>query len=104
MRVAIEQGAHCRSALWLCRGIEESKSGEETNERRRAARAKKMSGAALTAEDHALGRFTFADLFAETEARKRTIQLFMMLLTATPRRNPWTAVRRTADFATRPFQ
>ena len=47
------------------------------------ARASKKSGAAMSDEDHALTRFTFADLFADPEIRKRTIIVFLMSLTTT---------------------
>ena len=70
-------------AFWLRTGVEESKPWEETNEKRQAARAKKESGAAMAEEDHALTRFTFTDLFADPEVRKRTILLFLMSLTTT---------------------
>jgi MFS family permease len=70
-------------ALWLRTGVKESGRWEHTNEKRKSARAKKKSGAALSAEDHALTRFTFADLFADPEIRKRTIIVFLMSLTTT---------------------
>lgn len=70
-------------ALWLRTGVEESHKWEHTNEKRKTARAKKKSGAALAAEDHALTRFTVADLFADPEIRKRAIIVFLMSLTTT---------------------
>ena len=70
-------------ALWLRTGVAESNKWEHTNEKRKAARAKKKSGAALEAEDQHLTRFTFADLFADPDIRKRTIILFLMSLTTT---------------------
>ncbi len=70
-------------ALWLRSGIDESKRWEATNERRKSARAKKMSGATLAAEEHALTRFTIADLFADANLRKRAIICFLMSLTTT---------------------
>jgi MFS family permease len=69
--------------LWLRSGIEESKPWEAANEKRKAARAKKKSGAALGAEEHALNRFTIADLFADPKIRKRTAICFLMSLTTT---------------------
>ncbi|MGB8428690.1 MAG: MFS transporter, partial [Pseudolabrys sp.] len=39
--------------------------------------------AAMSEEDYALTRFTFADLFADPEIRKRTIIVFLMSLTTT---------------------
>ena len=70
-------------ALWLRTGVKESSRWEHTDEKRKSARAKKTSGAALSAEDHALTRFTFADLFADPEIRKRAIIAFLMSLTTT---------------------
>ncbi len=70
-------------ALWLRTGIPESKPWEATAEKRKAAHAKKKSGAAMEAHEHALTRFTFADLFADPEIRKRTIVCFLMSLTTT---------------------
>lgn len=70
-------------AFWLRSGVEESKPWEETNEKRKAAREKKKSGAELHPHEHALTRFTVADLFSEPEMRKRTIVLFLMSLTTT---------------------
>ena len=69
--------------LWLRSGIDESKRWEATNEKRKSARAKKMSGAVLAPEEHALNRFTIADLFADPELRKRAIICFFMSLTTT---------------------
>jgi len=69
--------------LWLRTGIDESKRWADTNEKRMAAREKKKSGVALAEEDHHLTRFTFADLFANPEIRKRTIITFLMSLTTT---------------------
>jgi MFS family permease len=70
-------------ALWLRTGIPESTPWEHTNEKRKSARALKRSNAALSAEDRALTRFTFTDLFADPEIRKRTIIVFLMSLTTT---------------------
>jgi MFS family permease len=70
-------------ALWLRSGIDESKPWEGANEKRMAARAKKKSGAELAPEEHALNRFTIADLFADPEIRKRTAICFLMSLTTT---------------------
>ena len=70
-------------ALWLRSGIDESKRWEATNEKRKSARAKRMSGATLAAEEHALNRFTIADLFADADLRKRAIICFFMSLTTT---------------------
>jgi MFS family permease len=69
--------------LWLRKGIDESKPWEHTNEKRKTARSKKKSGATLAEEEVHLTRFTFADLFADPEIRKRTIILFLMSLTTT---------------------
>ena len=70
-------------AFWLRTGVEESKPWEHTDKKRKAARAKKKSGAALEEEEHHLTRFTFADLFADPDIRKRAIALFLMSLTTT---------------------
>ena len=70
-------------ALWLRTGVEESKRWEVSNEKRKSARAKKKSGASLSAEDHALTRFTLTDLFADPEIRKVAIIVFLMSLTTT---------------------
>jgi MFS family permease len=69
--------------LWLRTGIPESGKWEQSNEKRKSAKARKKSGAKLSEEDHALTRFTFADLFADPEIRKRTIIVFLMSLTTT---------------------
>jgi MFS family permease len=70
-------------ALWMRTGIDESKRWVSTNEKRKSARARKKSGAALGAEDQALTRFTLADLFSDPEIRKRAIIAFLMSLTTT---------------------
>ena len=70
-------------ALWLRSGIEESKPWEAANEKRKIARARKKSGATLAPEEHALNRFTIADLFADPQIRKRTAICFLMSLTTT---------------------
>lgn len=70
-------------ALWLRTGIAESPRWQHTNEKRKSARAAKRRGAVLSAEDRALTRFTFADLMADPETRKRTIVVFLMSLTTT---------------------
>jgi MFS family permease len=70
-------------ALWLRTGVEESHKWEHANEKRKAARAKKKSGAALSAEDQHLTRFTLSDLFADPTVRKHAIVAFIMSLTTT---------------------
>jgi MFS family permease len=70
-------------ALWLRTGVEESGKWEHANQKRKSAQAKKKSGAKLSPEDHALTRFTFADLFVDPEIRTRTIVAFLMSLTTT---------------------
>jgi len=70
-------------ALWLRSGIEESKPWEAANEKRKIAREKKRSGATLSADEHAITRFTISDLFADPEIRKRTAICFLMSLTTT---------------------
>jgi MFS family permease len=70
-------------AFWLRTSIPESKRWEDSNEKRKSAQARKKSGLALTDEDRALTRFTFADLFADAEIRRRTTIVFLMSLTTT---------------------
>jgi MFS family permease len=69
--------------LWIRTSIDESEVWQEVDAKRRAARARKDTGATLTANEQALTRFTVADLFAEPEIRKRTIIAFLMSLTTT---------------------
>ncbi len=69
--------------LYIRTSIEESATWRETDARRRAARARKEQGSALSADEHALTRFTVADLFVEPETRRRTILAFLMSLTTT---------------------
>jgi MFS family permease len=70
-------------ALWLRTGVDESQKWEHTNEKRKSAREKKKSGTTMAAEDHALTRFTVADLFADPQIRKHAIITFLMSLTTT---------------------
>jgi MFS family permease len=69
--------------FWLRQGIDESKMWERTNQERQAAFGRERAGAALGAQDKALTRFTFADLFVEPESRRLTIIVFLMSLTTT---------------------
>jgi MFS family permease len=69
--------------LWLRTGIPESEKWHQSNEKRKSAKSRKKSGAKLSEEDHALTRFTFADLFADAEIRRRTFIVFLMSLTTT---------------------
>lgn len=69
--------------FWLRSGIPESQKWEQSNEKRKSAKARKKSGATLNVEDQHLTRFTFADLFADPEIRKITIIVFLMSLTTT---------------------
>jgi MFS family permease len=70
-------------ALWLRTGIAESRRWEETNEKRRSARALKRSNSVLSEEDRALTRFTFADLFVDPEIRRRAIIVCLMSFATT---------------------
>jgi MFS family permease len=70
-------------ALWLRTGVEESHRWEHTNEKRKAARAKKKRGAALAEEDRNLTRFTLSDLFADATVRKHAFVAFVMSLVTT---------------------
>jgi MFS family permease len=69
--------------LWMRTSIDESAVWQQTDARRREARARKAAGAALSAEETALNRFTVVDLFAAPETRRRTILVFLMSLTTT---------------------
>jgi MFS family permease len=69
--------------VYIRTSIEESQTWQQVNARRREARLRRDSGAALTADETALTRFTVADLFAEPETRRRTILVFLMSLTTT---------------------
>ncbi len=69
--------------FWLRSGVPESQKWEHSNEKRKSAQEKKKSGATLSAEDHHLTRFTFADLFADPQVRKVAIITFLMSLTTT---------------------
>src|SRR5450759_328778 len=69
--------------LWLRTGIPESQKWEQSNEKRKSAKARKKSGAVLSDEDHALTRFTFADLCVDPEMRNRTMIVFLMSLMTT---------------------
>jgi MFS family permease len=68
--------------VWIRRAIPESSLWEKANERRRAASRRKRSGLQATAEDRALTRFTFLDLFATPAIRNRTIIAFLMATTS----------------------
>jgi len=70
-------------ALWLRTGVEESHRWEHTNEKRKAARAKKKTGVALAEEDRNLTRFTLSDLFADATVRKHALVAFVMSLVTT---------------------
>ena len=69
--------------LWIRTSIDESQAWQRVDTQRRDARARKDSGAALSAHDQALTRFTIADLFAEPETRRRILLAFLMSLTTT---------------------
>src|SRR5215475_11383483 len=69
--------------LWIRTSIPESGKWEEINERRKAARARQRSGAAMAPEDRALTRFTAVDLFSDPEIRRRTIIALLLSLTTT---------------------
>jgi MFS family permease len=69
--------------LWIRTSIDESKTWQQVDAKRREARARKDSGATLSSEERGLTRFTITDLFAEPETRRRTILVFLMSLTTT---------------------
>jgi MFS family permease len=66
--------------LWIWKNIPESPRWEQSNERRRAARAARASGGALDSETAALNRFTITDLFAEKTVRRPLVAAFVMML------------------------
>jgi MFS family permease len=69
--------------LWIRRNIPESPLWEQANARRRAALARRRSGAALAAADQALTRFTLHDLLAERAVRVRLIAAVLMSFATT---------------------
>jgi MFS family permease len=69
--------------LWIRRSMPESPRWERSNERRRAARALRRSGAALDGESAALTRFTVVDLFADRTIRRPLVGSFLMMLSVT---------------------
>jgi MFS family permease len=69
--------------LWIRRNIPESPRWERADERRRAARDLKRSGAALDRESAALTRFTVVDLFADRTVRRPLIGALVMMLSVT---------------------
>jgi MFS family permease len=64
--------------LWIRRSIPESVLWEQSNARRRAAQQRKRGGEAEGSHDRSLTRFTFVDLFADREIRRRAIIAFLM--------------------------
>jgi MFS family permease len=69
--------------LWVRAGIPESAPWETTNAQRRAAIERQRSGAVLAADEQALARFTFVELFADRETRRNAILVFLLSLTTT---------------------
>jgi MFS family permease len=69
--------------LWIWRSVPESPRWEQSHQHRRAARALRNSGAAVSSEQVALMRFTVIDLFAERRVRGRLIGAFVMMLSVT---------------------
>jgi MFS family permease len=69
--------------LWIRRAIPESDKWQRVNEERQIATARASAGAALSAREQALARFTVADLFAEATIRRRVILAFLMSLATT---------------------
>lgn len=69
--------------LWIRTSVDESEAWQRIDAKRRDARARRGSGAALSADEQALTRFTVADLFAEPQTRRHTILAFLMSLTTT---------------------
>lgn len=69
--------------FWLRRKMPESSRWEETNERRRTARAQHRNGVALEGVDASLTRSTIADMLTDPLIRKRLIPAFLMMLSVT---------------------
>lgn len=69
--------------LWIRISIDESQAWQQSDVRRQEANTRKQSGAALSADDRALTRFTVADLFIEPEIRRRTILAFLLSFSTT---------------------
>jgi MFS family permease len=69
--------------LWLRRNMPESPRWEAARQRRRAAHAQRLSGAALGGEAAALTRFTVSDMFLDRSVRPRLIGAFLMMLSVT---------------------
>ena len=69
--------------FWIWRSMPESSRWEDANERRRAARELRRSGAALHGENAALTRFTVTDMFLDKSVRPRLITAFLMMLSVT---------------------
>jgi MFS family permease len=69
--------------LWIRRAIPESELWEAVNAKREAARKKQAGGAALSADDEQLTKFTLADLLSDAGVRKRTFVVFWMSLATT---------------------
>ena len=69
--------------VWIRTSIDELPAWQSVDAQRKDAQARKEQGAALTAHDQALTRFTVADLFVDPTTRKHTIIVFLMSLTTT---------------------
>jgi MFS family permease len=69
--------------FWIRRSIPESDRWERVNVQRHAATEREKSGAALSADDRALTRFTVAELFVEPLVRQRVILAFLIGLAST---------------------
>lgn len=69
--------------LWLRRAIPESELWQQVDARRWAAIEQKRRGATLAAEERALARMTFLDLFADAQIRRRLVLAFLMSLATT---------------------
>lgn len=69
--------------FWIRRSIPESDRWERVNEQRHAAAERERRGAALSANEQALTRFTMAELFVEPEVRRRVILAFVIGVAST---------------------
>ncbi|HXW30093.1 MAG TPA: MFS transporter [Xanthobacteraceae bacterium] len=69
--------------FWIRTSVPESDKWQKADDQRKAARARQRGGAVLAAEEHALTRFTAADLFANAEVRRRTIIALLLSFATT---------------------
>lgn len=71
------------ATLWIRRRVPESDDWQRIANERKRVRGLKQGGASLTAQEHALQRFTLTDLFTDPMLRRRTVIAILMSLTTT---------------------